>query len=144
MTLNQKAWAQPSKRLSKPESRYFCTLFHSDGPPARICEPPWPHKGLLQKAKGRHIKVSDPGRKYVEYGWKRLYPRHSRQVKSYCAYRTAASSKDNTRWNTILIAIIETCGAKQMMLSPMVVFKGAAHYKGWHIKAKDERYAYFT
>ena len=43
-----------------------------------------------------------------------------------------------------LITIIETCGAKQVMLSPMVVFKGAAHYKGWYTEVTNEKHAYFT
>ena len=43
-----------------------------------------------------------------------------------------------------LITIIETCGEKQVMLSPMVVFKGAAHYKGWYTEVTDEKHAYFT
>ena len=30
------------------------------------------------------------------------------------------------------------------MLSLMVVFKGAAHYKGWYTEATDEKHAYFT
>ena len=30
------------------------------------------------------------------------------------------------------------------MLSPMVVFKGAAHYRGWYTEVTDEKHAYFT
>ena len=43
-----------------------------------------------------------------------------------------------------LITVIETCGAKQVMLSPMVVFKGTAHYKGWYSEVSDEKPAYFA
>ena len=34
--------------------------------------------------------------------------------------------------------------SKQVMLSPVVVFKGAAHYKGWYTEVTDEKHAYFT
>ena len=66
MTLNRKAWAQPGKRLSNPESRYFCMLFYTDGLPARICEPPWPYKGLtyqtpMSDTTSRTRRISHPG-----------------------------------------------------------------------------------
>ena len=55
--------------------------------------------------------------------------------------RPPKTTHDGTRE---LITIIGTCGAKQVMLSAMVVFKGAAHYKGWYTEVADENHAYFT
>ena len=34
--------------------------------------------------------------------------------------------------------------SKQVLLSLVVVFKGAAHYKGWYTEVTDEKYVYFT
>ena len=43
-----------------------------------------------------------------------------------------------------LITVIVTCGAKRVMLPPMVVFKGTSHYKGWYSEVTDGKPAYFA
>ena len=43
-----------------------------------------------------------------------------------------------------LITVIEAYGAKRVMLPPMVVFKGTAHYKGWYTEVTEEKHAYFA
>ena len=43
-----------------------------------------------------------------------------------------------------LITVIECCGARLKMLVPIVVFKGSAHYHGWHSEVTKCAPGYFT
>ena len=62
------------------------------------------------------------------------------KVIAHAGWRPPKTIHDGTREQ---ITIIKTCGAKQVMLSPMIVFKGAAHFKGWYTEVTDEKHAYF-
>ena len=46
--------------------------------------------------------------------------------------RQMVDSKDKEGGTRELITMIETCGAKQVMLPPIVVFNGTAHHRGWY------------
>ena len=63
------------------------------------------------------------------------------KVIAHAGWQPPKTTHDGTREPT---TTIETCGAKQVMLLPMVVFKGAAYYKGWYTEVTDEKHAYFT
>ena len=60
---------------------------------------------------------------------------------AHAGWQPPRTTHDGTRE---LITVIEACGAKQGMLSPMVVFMGTAHYKGWYTEVTEETHAYFA
>ena len=63
------------------------------------------------------------------------------KVMARAGRRPPRTTHDGTRE---LVTVVEAHGEKRVMLPPMAVSKGIAHYKGWYTEATDEKHAYFT
>ena len=63
------------------------------------------------------------------------------KVMTRAGWQPPRTSHDGTRKQ---ITVIEACGAKRVMLPPMVVFKGTARYKGWYTEVAEEKHAHFA
>ena len=89
---------------------------YTNGPPASFCKPSWPDKGLLKKLKAviSKYQIREENMWNMDEKGFILGTASGAKVIAHAGRRPPRTTHDGTRE---LITVIETCGAKWVMLS---------------------------